>query len=811
MTKKIPLTLLQFRYKQSKGEIFVEKTLVSTKNNNLEIKNIKISRYIDANTVIFSVMGFLLSKSILIGSIAPLGIAFFLYISRVERYKIPVFLSTLLGVAISGNSMPYIIKYCICILIFMIISNKIKNIDSIVKLAFIGSAIIIPISLGQAFLSDRYMYDIFLVGIEGIITFISIYIFSYGIGLLLNINNRISIRIEEAISISLIATFSIIGIGNMNIFGISVRVVSATILILLSSILGGSTMGSTSGVIVGMAFIINNITSVIYMGIYSFAGLVSGAFSKFNKYFCVLGYIFSWLIIYSYTSGFESNLNQIRDMLIACLIVIILPEKFFNKAEKLVKTNVTNNDAIYDYIMRSKNITNNRLINMYKAYEDLAITFDNIREKEKIIDQRDIATVIDMIHNDECKTCGMKRRCWEMKFNHTYSLMYDILEKLEENGEISIDDASGDFVKECIKPEAIIKVSNYYYKMFVIDYNWSLRFSESRKLIANQIGSISKSIKSLSNDLETNIILDMEKERNIHDQLQRNGIQANRVSYISKGEDDFEIVIEKKTCHNGCLCENKLVNVVSDFVEENLSYSQVGCHSLGERCKVVLTKSQKYKVMTEVAAISKDGHVLCGDNYTYMDINDGKYMIAISDGMGKGKKAYEESSITIDILEKMMDAKINDEVIINTINNMLLLKSSDEMFSTIDLGIIDLKKGCLETIKMGACSTYIKRDNNDIDLISSSSLPVGILSEIKPDRKSVKIKNDDYIIMVSDGILDAGKNNDLGDNWLIYFLQKMNTKNPKEIANKILDRAIQLQSGNVEDDMTVLVTKICKS
>ena len=56
--------------------------------------------------------------------------------------------------------------------------------------------------------------------------------------------------------------------------------------------------------------------------------------------------------------------------------------------------------------------------------------------------------------------------------------------------------------------------------------------------------------------------------------------------------------------------------------------------------------------------------------------------------------------------------------IINTINNMLLLKSSDEeMFSTLDLGIIDLKKGTLETIKMGACSTYIKRNDKDIDLI----------------------------------------------------------------------------------------------
>ncbi|RDY25100.1 stage II sporulation protein E, partial [Romboutsia weinsteinii] len=203
------------------------------------------------------------------------------------------------------------------------------------------------------------------------------------------------------------------------------------------------------------------------------------------------------------------------------------------------------------------------------------------------------------------------------------------------------------------------------------------------------------------------------------------------------------------------------------------------------------------------------GHILCGDNYTYMDINDGKYMVAISDGMGKGKKAYEESSITIDILEKMMDAKIDNEIIINTINNILILKSTDEMFSTLDLGIIDLKKGFLETIKMGACSTYIKRENGEVDLISSSSLPVGIIGDIKLDRQHSKVKDGDYVIMVSDGIVDAGKNNDLGDNWLIYFLQNIDTTNPKEISNLILDKALDLQKEEIEDDMTALVTKIC--
>jgi len=177
--------------------------------------------------------------------------------------------------------------------------------------------------------------------------------------------------------------------------------------------------------------------------------------------------------------------------------------------------------------------------------------------------------------------------------------------------------------------------------------------------------------------------------------------------------------------------------------------------------------------------------------------------------MGKGKKAYEESSATIDILEKMIDAKIEDEIIIDTINNMLMLKSSDEMFSTLDLGIVDLRRGSLDTIKMGACSTYIKRDNGDIDLISSSSLPVGILSDVNIDRKNSKVNDGDIVIMVSDGIVDSGRNKDLGDNWLIYYLDSIKTTNPKKISNSILDRALELQSEKIEDDMTVLVTKIC--
>ncbi|MCI6458965.1 MAG: stage II sporulation protein E [Clostridiales bacterium] len=786
----------------------MERDGTAVKNKTMNLNKIKLNRYINIKTVIFMLLGFFLSRFTIVDGVAPFGIAFFLFFIKFDQYKYPVFLSTLAGVLLSFNDISSVIKYSICLVIILIFSNKIKKLDSISKISLLGAIILLPMSLGEvAYYSNNNVYDYIVVFMEFVVTFISSYIFSFGIKFLLNNKSKMYISPEEVVSLSLLVAFSIIGMGDIGLFGVSVRGVLATVLILTASILGGSTLGATSGVIVGLGFMISNVVSALYMGVYSFAGLVSGAFNKLNKYISIIGYLLSWIIIYSYTSGITSNLSQIIDIAIGCLIVSLIPKSFFSKMEKLVKTKVDSNEAVYEYITRSKNITSSKLMNIQRVYNELANTFDKVRERDKIIDQRDVATIIDMIHNDECKYCSMQRICWESKFNYTYNLIYEMIEKIED-GEISERDIPDKFRKECMKPEIIIKVANYYYKMYALDYDWNMKLCETRNVISKQIRDISKSIESISKSLDQDIMLNLDKEKEIFDELQRNNIIVDKVNYIQENNEDFKITIEMKNCRDGCLCDEKLLKIISDFVGESLDIQKIGCHCLGENCKVILTKAEKFKVVTEVATMSRDGHIFCGDNYTFMEIYEGKYMMAISDGMGKGKKAYDESSVTIDILENMMEAKIDKEIVINTINNMLLLKSSEEIFSTLDLGIIDLKKGRLETVKMGACSTYISRENKDVDLISSSSLPVGILSEVNLDRHNVKIKDGDFIIMVSDGIVDAGKNNDFGENWLIYFLKKLTTANPKEIANQILDRALELQLGDVEDDMTVLVTKV---
>ena len=153
-------------------------------------------------------------------------------------------------------------------------------------------------------------------------------------------------------------------------------------------------------------------------------------------------------------------------------------------------------------------------MNIQRVYNELANTFDKVREKDKIIDQRDVATIIDMIHNDECQYCSMQRICWESKFNYTYNLIYEIIEKIED-GEISERNIPDNFRKECMKPEIIIRVANYYYKMYALDYEWNMKLCESRKIISNQIRDISKSIETISKNLDKDIMLNLDKEKEI--------------------------------------------------------------------------------------------------------------------------------------------------------------------------------------------------------------------------------------------------------------------------------------------------------
>ena len=87
------------------------------------------------------------------------------------------------------------------------------------------------------------------------------------------------------------------------------------------------------------------------------------------------------------------------------------------------------------------------------------------------------------------------------------------------------------------------------------------------------------------------------------------------------------------------------------------------------------------------------------------------------------------------------------------------------------------------------------------------NFPLGVFGQIEPERMQRVLQSGDYVIMLSDGILDA-LSQGLGEEMLPEIIGRIEYTNPNEIANQILAYCLKQSNGQVRDDMTVLVIGI---
>ena len=221
----------------------------------------------------------------------------------------------------------------------------------------------------------------------------------------------------------------------------------------------------------------------------------------------------------------------------------------------------------------------------------------------------------------------------------------------------------------------------------------------------------------------------------------------------------------------------------------------------------IYSTDEKLMLQVGIAKITKEDSIVSGDSNLQMRLDDGKYLIAICDGMGSGTKAKQTSKKAIDMIENLISTGFNKETSVNLINSTLNLYSEDEMFTSLDLMILDLYLGKIELIKNGACSTYIKNRKN-INKISSNDLPVGIIGDIEVNTKTFDVSDGDIILMCSDGLIES--KNEVKNDWIETFLKNVSTNNVQKLADLILAEAIDNNLGVVQDDITIIVSKVVK-
>ena len=221
---------------------------------------------------------------------------------------------------------------------------------------------------------------------------------------------------------------------------------------------------------------------------------------------------------------------------------------------------------------------------------------------------------------------------------------------------------------------------------------------------------------------------------------------------------------------------------------------------------MVLYEDTKFYALQGIATEKKSDSVVNGDSFSFFSMDDGNYHICLSDGMGSGSRANQESEMIVELMQKFIEAGFQKEVAVKMMNSAMLLQGEEESFSTLDYGVIDMYTGDLELTKIGGATTFIKH-GQEVECIDCGSLPTGAQMTVEVEHIKRKLSNGDFLVMVTDGVIEylhvRNPKEVVSD-----IIGLIKTENAGVLAEQLLQQIMIRNGGVAKDDITILVTGI---
>lgn len=397
-----------------------------------------------------------------------------------------------------------------------------------------------------------------------------------------------------------------------------------------------------------------------------------------------------------------------------------------------------------------------------------------------------------------CSDCENKSKCLKQYSEETNKILANLINVGYEKGRVTLLDIPSVLTSRCFKVNQMVYEINNLLEQYKSYAQMVNSLDSSKILISEQLYGISTVMKNLSNDIGKNVDFDKGMEKEIIDELLYNDILCSD-AIVYHDTNDVNAVLEVK---NEDSLKSKIVQVVSKVCNTKMS---VETENVSEHAgwKILnLKPAPKYNVIFGTSAMTKSSSQKSGDCYSIVRMEDGKILMALCDGMGSGEKAQKASETAIGLIENFYKAGFENEVILSIVNKFLAL-GNDNIFSCLDMSIIDLKTGGVDFIKLGATNGYIKHKDT-ISTISCNALPLGIVSNIVPTIKSSMLYSGDMIVITTDGVTDSFAS----DEEMANYINNINSYSPQEVADKLMDKAVENNHGIALDDMTILVAKV---
>lgn len=676
----------------------------------------------------------------------------------------------------------------------------------------------------KVFIKQFLIYDLLVAITVSMVVYIFYKIFVNALGLITNYNEKMAFSIEEVLASSLLASIALCALQDIQILGFSIRNVLSIFIVLVLGWKNGILVGTTAGATIGVTLGIIANSEPMAVASYAISGMIAGILNRFGKIGVICGFVLGNVVLSYVSNGLISNLIVFKEILIAGVALLAVPRNINLKIENIIGENKFLPIGVNRGLNKSKE-TVSKLNNVSKMVNEMANTYKDVAAT--VVDEQDIKE-----KNKQTFIAELLNNIENMKEN----ILYDSIENVE--GEIVDEIFNKLLEKQFIKEKDLIKIlaknNNYVvgfgedeekldrdiekmtqainsaYRIGKMNFVWSARLKEEKQNFESQLKGVSKAISNIAKNLdEENYAQELfdDKKEQIALILKQKEILLQEISITKKdgGRFNVELYIEQNDRND---IKDIILNILNKVLEEKMCVIEEKSVKKENCTKYVFMSDDKYILDIGHSIAIKDNMPVSGDSILNTKLKDGKYLIAISDGMGSGPEARKSSQIVTSMLKRLLNSGFERNTSISLINSSLL-NVSDEVFATLDIAIIDLYKGTIEFIKNGACPTYIKNSKRT-QVIKSRTLPTGVVKEVSADVFDKDIEENDLIVMVSDGILDSNieyKNKEL---WIKYLIEDINILNPQKVADIILNESIDNNFGKVKDDMSVIVCKFIK-
>ncbi|MBM7601285.1 stage II sporulation protein E [Virgibacillus halotolerans] len=783
-----------------------------------QIEKIRKQMYRAAHTILlekgwlFFIVGFLLGRAVILSVVSPFAVAFIATMWFVHKNKTAKSMLAVLAGALT-YSLNQSVFLGLAMLVFIFIAALFKNTKNqqviVPILVFIST--IAPRLFLYSFNGQLSSYEWMLLLVEGVLGTVLVLIFMQSIPLLSPKRYKPVLKNEEIVCMIILIASILTGTIGWEIYDASVEQILSRYFVLVLSFVGGAAIGSTVGVVAGLILSLANVANLYQMSLLAFSGLLGGLLKEGKRVGVGAGLLVGTFMIGIY-GDFDSLVPSIIESSIAIAFFFITPGSWFTKLSRYIPGTEEYTNEQEQYLQKVRNVTAKRVEQFSDVFEALSKSFttsDNFSEDEDE-KKRETDYYLSKVTERTCQSCFMKDRCWQKEFDKTYSLMEEMKEDVTDGREPNRT-VMRSFENHCVKSKKVVEAMKEETSFFEANRKLKQQVMESKRLVADQLQGVSEVMDDFASEILKERQQHEQQEMQIIHALKHMGIDLEKLDIyrLEKGNVDIEMTLSFYNYHGEG--EKLIAPVLSDILKEMIIVKQEEVSPFPNGyCYLSFGSAREFIVETGAANAAKGGGLISGDSYTTIELGAGKYAMAISDGMGNGKRAREESMETLRLLQQILQTGIPEKVAIKSINSILSLRSTDEMFATLDLAVIDLHNAFVRFLKIGSTPSFIKRGEKMLK-VEASNLPMGIIQEFDVDIVSEQLISDDLLIMMSDGIFEGPKHVENTDLWVKRKIREMATNDPQEIADLLLEEVIRTRSGEIEDDMTVLVAKVSKN